>query len=88
MLVSFHESYLLLVQMCALFCGLTMVYSLFEYLTRGIRQKRQMKKNRDFKRDFNRICRLSGRKTEKIPPESAAYFEASKRTAGFDDCFK
>lgn len=44
MLVSFHESYLLLVQMCALFCGLTMVYSLFEYLTRGIRQKRQMKK--------------------------------------------
>lgn len=44
MLVSFHESYLLLVQICALFCGLTMVYSIFEYLTRGIRQKHQMKK--------------------------------------------
>lgn len=44
MLVSFHESYLLLVQICALFCILTMGYSLFEYLTRGIRQKRQMKK--------------------------------------------
>lgn len=44
MLVSFHESYLFLVQICALFCGLTIVYSIFEYLTREIRQKRQMKK--------------------------------------------
>lgn len=41
MLVSFHESYLLLVALCALFCVLTMFYSLYEHLTRGIRRKRQ-----------------------------------------------
>lgn len=44
MLVSFHESYLFLVEVCALFCILTMVYSLFSYLTQGLQKRHQKKK--------------------------------------------
>lgn len=44
MLVAYHEGYLFLIKVCALFCVLIMVYSLFNHLTQGRRDQRQ--KNR------------------------------------------
>lgn len=41
MLVSFHESYLLLVELCALFCVLTMAYNLYDHMTAPLRRRKQ-----------------------------------------------
>ncbi len=50
MLVSFHESYLLVVELCALFCMLTTAYSLCEHLTRGIRRKKQNRRTESLRK--------------------------------------
>lgn len=41
MIEVFYESYLLLVKICVVFCVLVMIYSLREYLSRRIREKKQ-----------------------------------------------
>lgn len=65
MLVSFHESYLLLVELCALFCVLTMFYSLYEHLTRGIRRKRQNRRAAILQRLLADSEKSQGAKREK-----------------------
>lgn len=49
MLVSFHEGYWLLVELCALFCVLTMAYNLYEHLTRKSRSRIQRRRTESLK---------------------------------------
>lgn len=88
MLVSFHESYLLLVQICALFCILTMGYSLFEYLTRGIRQKRQMKKAELLKEMLTEYAKSREKERKKNASEIFSYYETSEWASGFECSFR
>ena len=46
MITSFYESYLLLVELCALFCVLVNVYNFARYLSQGFRERRQMKREK------------------------------------------
>lgn len=51
MLVAYHEGYLLLIKICALFCILVMAYSLYTHLTQGLREKRQIRR-------IEKLCRI------------------------------
>lgn len=44
MLVAYHEGYLFLIKVCALFCVLVLAYSLYSHLTLGRREKQQKKR--------------------------------------------
>lgn len=49
MLIAYHEGYLYLIKVCALFCVMVLAYSLFNHVTQGHRDIRQAKRTQKVK---------------------------------------
>lgn len=94
MLVSFHESYLLIVELCALMCMLTMVYSLYEHLTRGIHSRKQGRRAESLRELLNTYAESQGEEQRKKykqfshmlnKPEGVLALTAALDEIGWDD---